>query len=137
MAQPPDDRADDGLTAELQEQLEEGAEEAQRFAALLEHQRAVRQLVSAYQAGRAACPEGMGWWLRRWTGRMPGSGGHDPTGRSASPPCGPCLAATWNSFDPGARYARPYRRHRPCPGAPVVVTGPPRCVPLSRRQSKV
>jgi predicted negative regulator of RcsB-dependent stress response len=60
MAQPPDDRADDGLTAELQEQLEEGAEEAQRFAALLEHQRAVRQLVSAYQAGRATCPEGYG-----------------------------------------------------------------------------
>jgi predicted negative regulator of RcsB-dependent stress response len=58
MAQPPDDRADDGLTAELREQLEEGAEEAQRFAALLEHQRATPQLVSAHQAGRATCPEG-------------------------------------------------------------------------------
>jgi hypothetical protein len=33
-------------------------EEARRFAAVLEHQRAARQLVSAYQAGRAACPEG-------------------------------------------------------------------------------
>jgi tetratricopeptide (TPR) repeat protein len=58
MAQPPHDRADDGLTAELRAQLEEGTEEARRFAAALEHQRAVRQLVSAYQAGRAACPEG-------------------------------------------------------------------------------
>jgi predicted negative regulator of RcsB-dependent stress response len=58
MAQPPDDRADDGLTAELRAQLEEGAEEAGRLAALLEHQRAARQLVSALQAGRAACPEG-------------------------------------------------------------------------------
>ena len=58
MAQPPDDRADDGLTAELRAQLEESAEDARRFAAALEHQRAVRQLVSAYQAGRAACPEG-------------------------------------------------------------------------------
>jgi tetratricopeptide (TPR) repeat protein len=58
MAQPPDDRADDGLTAELRAQLEDGAEEAQRFAALLEHQRATPQLVSAYQAGQATCPEG-------------------------------------------------------------------------------
>jgi tetratricopeptide (TPR) repeat protein len=58
MAQPPDDRADDGLTAELRAQLEEGTEEARRFAAVLEHQRAARQLVSAHQAGRAACPEG-------------------------------------------------------------------------------
>jgi tetratricopeptide (TPR) repeat protein len=58
MTRPPDDRSDDRLTAELREQLEEGAEEARRFAAVLEHQRAARQLVSAYQAGRAACPEG-------------------------------------------------------------------------------
>ena len=58
MTQPPDDRSDDGLTAELRAQLEEGAEEAGRFAAVLEHQRAARQLVSAHQAGRAACPEG-------------------------------------------------------------------------------
>jgi tetratricopeptide (TPR) repeat protein len=58
MTRPPDDRSDDGLTAELREHLEEGAEEARRLAALLEHQRAAGQLVSAYQAGRAACPEG-------------------------------------------------------------------------------
>jgi predicted negative regulator of RcsB-dependent stress response len=58
MTRPPDDRSDEGLTAELREQLEEGAEEARRLAAVLEHQRAARQLVSAYQAGRAACPEG-------------------------------------------------------------------------------
>jgi predicted negative regulator of RcsB-dependent stress response len=58
MAQPPDDRADDGLTAELRAQLEEAGEEAGRFAAILEHQRVARQLVSAYQAGRATCPEG-------------------------------------------------------------------------------
>jgi tetratricopeptide (TPR) repeat protein len=58
MTQPPDDRADDGLTAELRAQLEEGTEEAGRFAAVLEHQRAAYQLVSAYHAGRAACPEG-------------------------------------------------------------------------------
>jgi predicted negative regulator of RcsB-dependent stress response len=58
MTRPPDDRSDDALTAELREQLEEGAEEARRLAAALEHQRAARQLVSAYQAGRAACPEG-------------------------------------------------------------------------------
>jgi predicted negative regulator of RcsB-dependent stress response len=58
MTRPPDDRSDDGLTPELREQLEEGAEEARRLAALLEHQRAARQLVLAYQAGRAACPEG-------------------------------------------------------------------------------
>lgn len=57
-ARPPDDRSDDGLTADLREQLEEGAEEARRFAAALEHQRAARQLVSAYHAGRTACPEG-------------------------------------------------------------------------------
>jgi hypothetical protein len=48
MTRPPDDRSDDGLTAELREQLEEGAEEARRLAALLEHQRAARRLVSAY-----------------------------------------------------------------------------------------
>src|SRR5215218_5173517 len=58
MTRPPEDRSDDGLTAELREQLEEGAEEARRLAAVLEHQRAARQLVSAYQAGQAACPEG-------------------------------------------------------------------------------
>jgi tetratricopeptide (TPR) repeat protein len=58
MTRPPDDRSDDGLTAELRAQLEEGAEEARRFAAVLEHRRAARQLVSTYQAGRAACPEG-------------------------------------------------------------------------------
>ena len=58
MTRPPDDRSDDGLTAELREQLEEGAEEARRLAAVLEHQRAAGQLVSAYQAGRTACPEG-------------------------------------------------------------------------------
>jgi tetratricopeptide (TPR) repeat protein len=58
MTQPPDDRADNGLTAELRAQLEEGTEEARRFAAALEHQRAARQLVSAYQAGQAACPQG-------------------------------------------------------------------------------
>jgi cellulose synthase operon protein C len=58
MTQPPDDRSDDGLIAELRAQLEEGAEEARRFAGALEHRRAARQLVSAYQAGQAACPEG-------------------------------------------------------------------------------
>jgi tetratricopeptide (TPR) repeat protein len=58
MTHPPDDRSDDGLTAELREQLEQGAEEARRFAAVLEHHRAAHQLVSAYQAGREACPEG-------------------------------------------------------------------------------
>jgi hypothetical protein len=58
MTRPPDDRSDEGLPAELREQLEEGAEEARRFAAALEHQHAARQLVSAYQAGRPACPEG-------------------------------------------------------------------------------
>jgi predicted negative regulator of RcsB-dependent stress response len=58
MTRPPEDRADDGLTAELRAQLEEGTEEARRFAAVLEHQRAARQLVSAFQAGRVACPEG-------------------------------------------------------------------------------
>jgi tetratricopeptide (TPR) repeat protein len=58
MTRSPDDRSDDGLTTELREQLEESAEEARRLADALEHQRAARQLVSAYQAGRAACPEG-------------------------------------------------------------------------------
>jgi predicted negative regulator of RcsB-dependent stress response len=58
MTQPPDERPDDGLTAELRAQLEEGSEDARRAATAFEHRRAARQLVSAYEAGRAACPEG-------------------------------------------------------------------------------
>ena len=57
MSQPQDDRSDAELTAELRAQLEEGAEEARRFAAAFEHRRAY-QLVSAYKAGRTGCPEG-------------------------------------------------------------------------------
>ena len=58
MTQPPDDWSDAGLTAELRAQLEEGAEEARRSAATFEHRRAADQLISAYQAGQAGCPEG-------------------------------------------------------------------------------
>ena len=48
MTQPPDDWSDVRLTAELRAQLEEGAEEARRSAATLEHRRAAEQLISAY-----------------------------------------------------------------------------------------
>jgi hypothetical protein len=103
MTQPPDDRADDGLTAELRAQLEEGTEEARRFAAVLEHQRAARQLVSDYQAGQAACPEGYAVMAAAVDWAHAGIGRARPTGRSARLPCGSCLVATWNSFDPDSR----------------------------------
>jgi predicted negative regulator of RcsB-dependent stress response len=86
MAQPPDDRADDELTAELRAQLGEGTEEARRFAAALEHQRAAHQLVSAYQAGQEACPEGYAVvaaavdWAHAGIGR---ARPHRPIGRPA------------------------------------------------------
>jgi hypothetical protein len=62
MTRPPGDRSDDGLTAELREQLEEGAGEARRLAAVLELDRLSAELLAVVD--QTVQPAKASLWLR-------------------------------------------------------------------------